>query len=308
MRNLILASVACSLFASAAAMAQGFTFTTLDNMKDPTFNQLLGINDDGTIVGYFGSGQAGHPNRGYEISPPYTEYTARNQPGSIQTQATGINNSGLITGFWSDTNSGTDNNFAVFFVPETANLLSLNAINPKVGKTAGVPEISQALGINNSNVVAGFYIDAAGKSHGYTYNLSGIYTPINIPGATSVTATGINDSGEVCGFYVNAKGHTLGFVRNGTSGVVTTFGVPGFTNVQLLGINNSGIAVGFYADAANVPHGLYYSSSTGSWTQVDDPAALNGTVLNGLNNQNQLVGFYTDAANLTHGMLVTVAP
>ena len=68
MRALLLAAAAC--LAASAASAQTFSFTTLDNPGDPTFNQLLGINDNGVIVGYFGSGAAGHPNVGYEISPP----------------------------------------------------------------------------------------------------------------------------------------------------------------------------------------------------------------------------------------------
>ena len=34
-----------------------YTYTTLDNLTDPTFNQLLGINNGGLIAGYFGSGQ-----------------------------------------------------------------------------------------------------------------------------------------------------------------------------------------------------------------------------------------------------------
>ena len=40
-----------------------YTFQTLNDNRDPTFNQLLGINDSGLISGYFGSGMAGHPNK-----------------------------------------------------------------------------------------------------------------------------------------------------------------------------------------------------------------------------------------------------
>ena len=40
---------------------------TLDNSADPTFNQLLSINNEGAISGYFGSGAAGHPNKGYVL-------------------------------------------------------------------------------------------------------------------------------------------------------------------------------------------------------------------------------------------------
>ena len=46
---------------------ESYTFRTLDDNADPTFNQLLGINDKGVIAGYFGSGAAGHPNKGYVV-------------------------------------------------------------------------------------------------------------------------------------------------------------------------------------------------------------------------------------------------
>jgi hypothetical protein len=312
MRNLILASAACTLFASAGASAQTFTFTTLDNPGDPTFNQLLGINDDGTIVGYFGSGAVGHPNIGYEISAPYTEYVSRNQPGSVQTQATGINNAGLITGFWSDTNDGTDNNFAVLFEPVVSRVASISVVDPLVAFNQ-VPNspawVSQALGINNEDVVAGFYVDGWGTSHGYTYSLkTAAYTAVNVANGAPDAATGINDNGQVSGFYVNAKKQTVGFVKNSTGGVVTSFHVPGTTFTQLLGINNSGVAVGFYNDSNNVPHGLYYTPANGNWLAVNDPAGVQGTVVNGINNKNQLVGFFIDAAGNFHGMIVDVTP
>jgi len=305
----ILTCAACGLLASVGASAQTFTFTTLDNPGDPTFNQLLGINDNGTIVGYFGSGQQGHPNQAYEINPPYTEYVSRNQPGAVQTQATGINDEDVVTGFWSTTNTGTDPNFAVEFIPVLNTFVSTNVIDPLVGIPTAAPEVSQALGINNDQIVAGFYLDTAGVSHGFTYSGSAAaYTPVTIKGATSVAATGINDNDQVCGFYVNAKGKTLGFVKNSSGGVVTSFRVPGTSFTQLLGINNSGVAVGFYTDSSNTPHGVYYTPSTGAWTPVNDPEGVMGTVVNGINNENQLVGFFIDAAGNFHGMIVNVTP
>ena len=62
--------------ASANAIQMGhvhpaaYTFTTLNDNADPTFNQLLGINNSGEIAGYFGSGATGHPNKGYTIVAP----------------------------------------------------------------------------------------------------------------------------------------------------------------------------------------------------------------------------------------------
>ena len=51
------------------ASSTGYSFQTLDNAHDLTFNQLLGINDEGLIAGYFGSGAQGHPNKGYLLNP-----------------------------------------------------------------------------------------------------------------------------------------------------------------------------------------------------------------------------------------------
>jgi hypothetical protein len=48
-----------------------FTFQDVVNVNDPTFNQELGINNSGVIAGYFGSGAAGHPNKGYIVVKPY---------------------------------------------------------------------------------------------------------------------------------------------------------------------------------------------------------------------------------------------
>lgn len=53
-------SVASAIFACLVATplvhADTFTFQTLDNPGDPAFNQSPGINDAGTIAGYFGDG------------------------------------------------------------------------------------------------------------------------------------------------------------------------------------------------------------------------------------------------------------
>src|SRR5215470_4044379 len=49
-------------------MAGSYQVLTLNDRRDITFNQLLGINNEGVIVGYFGSGaDAAHPNKGYQL-------------------------------------------------------------------------------------------------------------------------------------------------------------------------------------------------------------------------------------------------
>jgi|SRR6516165_1209505 hypothetical protein len=64
----------------AHAVPINYSFQDIINTNDPTFNQELGINSAGKIAGYFGSGAAGHPNKGYTVVPPYGQanFTSEN--------------------------------------------------------------------------------------------------------------------------------------------------------------------------------------------------------------------------------------
>lgn len=298
----LIAALLTGLLALASADAwAAYTFQTINNNADPTFNQLLGINAIGTIAGYFGSGASGHPNKGYTVVPPYGQanFANENFPGSVQTQVTGINNSGLTVGFWAD---AANNNFG--FVANAG--LFTNVNNPNSAPFNGVT-INQLLAVNNNNVAAGFYIDGAGVAHGETYNIiSQAFSPVNIAGATSVTAAGINDAGEVAGFYTDAVGNTLGFILNG--GVLTSVQDPNGVSTMILGLNNTGLADGTYTDAGGLQHGFTYDIATGMFTTVDDPLGTQGTTLNGLNDRGQFTGFFVDAAGNTNGVLVSTVP
>src|SRR6516165_2959126 len=54
----------------------------------------------------------GHPNKGYQLTPPYGQasYVNENFPGSAQTQVTGIDDKGNTSGFWVTAN-GTNHGF-----------------------------------------------------------------------------------------------------------------------------------------------------------------------------------------------------
>jgi hypothetical protein len=270
---------------------------TIDDAKDPTFNQLLGINDRGRIVGYFGSGaDAAHPNKGFRVLPPYRQrdFLDKNAPGSAQTQVVGVNNAGVAVGFFVDANGAN-----IGFVAHGQHYTPV--ANPATSPTA---PFNQLLGINNHGIAVGFYNDANGAAHGYTYNTtSAVFTPVDLPDnakAENVTATGIADDGDISGFYTVGK-TTIGFVIIHGELYKLSFGAN--SNTQALGINNSDRAVGSYLDTAGVTHGFVWSP--GSLVTVDNPDAANATVVNGLNNRGQLVGFYTDHAGNTHGFLAT---
>ena len=123
-RALTLAGPASASTASqpppAPRAPSGYQFRTLNDARDLTFNQLLGINNEGVIAGYFGSGAKGHPNKGYQLFPAYGQgnYLNENFPGSRQTQVTGLNDLGVTVGFWSTQNNASmvNNNFGFYSV------------------------------------------------------------------------------------------------------------------------------------------------------------------------------------------------
>lgn len=285
--------------------ASHYQIRTLDNPRDLTFNQLLGINKEGVIAGYFGSGAAGHPNKGYLLVKGH--YVNENFPGSVQTQVTGLNDRGVTVGFWSDSDrgDGTDANFGwvAFHGRHFRN------VNFTPAQGVGTPAVNQLLGVNDRDVAVGFATDADGNNHGYTYNIrTNQFHEITIPGATNLTAAAINGRGDVAGFYDNpVDGLTDGFLI--VHGKVTTLAFPGASATQATGLNDSDEVVGVYTDGSGdnaMTHGFTWTPQRGFRT-VDDPNGIGATAINGVNDNGKLVGFYTDGNGNTDGLLATPA-
>ena len=276
-----------------------YTFETLNDNADPTFNQLLGINNSGEIAGYFGSGAAGHPNKGYTIVKPYTQgnYTNENFPGSIQTQVTGLNNLGDTVGFWVN---GTGKNLG--FVEWNGVFTSYK--NPNTG--AGT--VNQLLGINDKGIAVGFYTDGNGVNHAYKLNQNtGTFSAIVPPNSNhGAVATGINNNGDIVGFLTASDGTTVAsFLYKG--GHYTEFDFPNSTNTTAFGVNLNDEIVGSYVDSTGAMHGFTLKSplNNATWKSIDDPNGIGTTIVNGINDNAQLVGFYVDGAGNTDGFIAT---
>jgi hypothetical protein len=286
----------------AGGMAGGFQVLTLNDRKDLTFNQLLGINNQGFIAGYFGSGEAGHPNKGYVLRPPFAQgdFGKENFPGSAQTQVTGLNDTGITVGFFSTTNAANnaDNNNIGFWRADGR----YHAVSFPTRRGA-TPPVNQLLGVNDSGTAVGFYNDAKGNAHGYAYNLeTRRFKMITVRGATSLTATAINNIGAAAGFYTNAHGATVAFIQF-HHGRTITIAFPGASATQALGLNDEGEVVGAYTVGTGnnaVTHGFTWMN--GRFTTVNYPMA-SSTTINGVNDEGDIVGFYTDAKGNTDGFL-----
>jgi hypothetical protein len=274
------------------------TFVTLDNHRDPTFNQLLGINNKGVIAGYFGSGAAGHPNKGYRLLPPDNQhdYRGENFPGSAQTQVTAIDNIGNTAGFWVD---ASGNNFG--FVRWN------NVFTSYKDPHTGTGTVNQLLGINDLGIAVGFYVDGAGVTHAVSLNqATGVFTEIVPPGGKNPTATGINNNGDITGFLTTASGASVGWLDKG--GSFSDFTFPRATSTMPFGINLKDQIVGVYTDRAGAMHGFILSNplTHAIWRKVDDPNGIGTTTVNGINDMRQIVGFYVDSGGNTDGFLGTL--
>ena len=293
---------------TGAISASGYNFTTLNNPKDLTFNQLLGINAAGLISGYFGSGMAGHPNKGYLLRLPYNtkhDYTNENFPGSAQTQVTGLNDFPNTVGFWANAKGA---NFG-FYTSTNGKFHQVDF--PKA--TNASPQVDQLLGINDHGIAVGFYTNSAGNNRGYMYNIhTNKYNRVLKPGAPqglsgiSLTATGINNFGTISGFYVIGSGKrakTVSFIKSGKH--FLTFSRKGAVMTQAFGINDSNVVVGAYTTGTGAnakSYGFTWTKAHG-FTTVNDPHGIGTTLINGLNDRGELVGFYVDGAGNTDGFI-----
>jgi hypothetical protein len=291
--------------AAPAAHQTSYRFVTLDNHRDLTFNQLLGINNHGEIAGYFGSGAAGHPNKGYQLYPPFgqRDYVNENFPHSEQTQVTGLNDNGITVGFWSSMNTTTmvNNNFGFWEQNGHYHTADFPTSDP------ASPPVDQLLGVNDHDVAVGFWNDSASNSHGYEYNIkTRHYSSVTDPSAptASLSANAINNYGNVAGTYTNpSTGHMDGFLKIG--GTFIDLAVHDASSTMALGVNDHDEVVGTYTDGTGssaVMHGFTWKPGQGFKT-VNDPYGATTTTINGVNNAGDLVGFYVDSATNTDGFL-----
>ena len=288
-------------------MATTYTFQNVINLSDPTFNQLLGINNGGVISGYFGSGAAGHPNQGYITTTTNLKaFTPENFPGSAQTQVTGLNNRGATVGFYSGTNKGPPNDANYGFWTNNPHVFT-SVQDPNTPPATTALPTNQLLGINDSGIAVGFYVSANGNSHGYTFNTNTakFSAPINVSPGVSTTTAGINNAGDIVGFSTTNGTTFSGFEKVGTT--FTTLNDPGMVSTQLFGINNNGLAVGDAVGPAGKMFGVTWSA-TGGWTNYAfgaNPNGLSQTTFNGVNDLGDIVGFYVNKAGNTIGLLAT---
>jgi probable HAF family extracellular repeat protein len=220
------------------------------------------------------------------------EYQTVDYPGAQQTLILAINDLGHYVGLVIDT---ANTPHALYFDGHRLALLDANGL---IGKSAK----SRAYALNNLDEIAGSYVDAAGKLHGFLY-CHGEVTTVDDPSGQPTEAYGINDLGQAIGVSYDAAGNPHGFTLR--RGKYQPIDVPGSVSTNPLSINDREEIVGEVIDiAGTVGHG-YLEKRDGSVTRYDAPGApANSTYLVSTNNLDQTLGAYLDAAGSTNNFVL----
>jgi hypothetical protein len=161
--------------------------------------QILGMNSAGVAVGFYNDA-AGKPHA-FKYNQQNGRFTTLAPPGSDSAVATGITASDQISGYLTrgKTTAGffvTNGRYDEFDVPGSTN--------------------TEAFGVNGRDEIVGSYVDAAGKTHGFTLTdptAQAQFRAIDDPhGIGNTILNGVNDQGQIVGFYTNSANKTVGLL------------------------------------------------------------------------------------------------
>jgi len=174
--------------------------TTLD-FPGASDTYAFGINESGTVVGYWDLLDAGGNVLVYHgFIFKDGGFAEVNFPGSGDTAALGINARGDIVGVWdSGVTSPTGHGFVC---SQKGDCSSFDV----PGAT-----ITQADDINAQGQIVGTYIDSGGAQHAFLDD-GGNFASFDFPGARATAAWGINSAGQIVGTYRNAGNVPHGFL------------------------------------------------------------------------------------------------
>ena len=185
-------------FAHGFLLRQG-VLTTLDF---PGASETLpfGINESGTVVGYWDLLDAGGNLLAYHgFIWNNGAFTQVDFPGSVDTAVLGINAHGEWVGTW---DAGVTSPIGHGLVCSNRQCFSFDV----PGAT-----ITQATDINALGHIAGVYIDTSGAEHAFLA-VGANFTTFDFPGAVLTQAWGINSAGQIVGNYRKADNVLHGFL------------------------------------------------------------------------------------------------
>jgi probable HAF family extracellular repeat protein len=266
-------------------VSSGYTYKAI-NFPGASGTFAYAINDQDQVVGFYTGAGCSQSTCGFLYSKG--KFSTIECALEDSTDVFDISNKGEIIGTYSDSGQPSVNGFIW-----EGNSSCFDVVDPNNAGT------TQAEGVNDSGEIVGFYDDASGNDHGFSY-LNAAYTTIDCPGETGTLLFGINDSGVMVGAdYQTSLSDSTGFVYK--SGKCTTVSFPGAISTQAIGINKSEQLSGLYNDDS----GYYGFVKTGNTYQsLSYPGSL-GTVAFHLNDAGLVAGFYLDSSSTYHGFIAT---
>ena len=284
LRRRIAAWAGCAyLLTAGAAGAQGLVFTTID-FPGAVLTNAQGINAQGEIVGFY-TDTAGRTH-GFLQSGGH--FRSIDFPGAESTQVRGIGPAGDIVGSYlrEGESAGVPNHgflmtrrggFFKVDVPGHLNTIAQRILpdgtivgcyhdNNTTTTMFGAiisgrrPQATTAYASMHNGatpdgrLIAGLYTDLTdGRGKAYVIR-DGVFSPLEVPGATQTAAWDVSPSGLVVGLYRDAAGAFHGFQWDGQ--MFGRIDVPGATATRVFGVNAHGDLVGAFVDAVGRTHGF----------------------------------------------------
>ena len=277
-----------------------FSFQTVDDPSS-NVNAVTGINLSGEIVGNVGAGTGSSPIESYSSSSPYTSFQSlnyRSAQGTVATGLTSIVSNPIVAGY-------------IINPPQLPGIWGFVRINGlytllkdhKEG--SGKDAVTEVLGINDAEYAVGFFINPYGFKIPVMLTVqTERWTPLKPPGAVNAEATGINTVNDISG-WESTKSATVGFFEK--AGGYYTLSYPGAQKTLALSLNSQDQVVGYYLDSNGMQHGFLLTNPKGGtqqiWQKVDEPNAVEGTVVTGINDLDDISGYYIDGSGVQHGFV-----
>jgi uncharacterized membrane protein len=253
------------LLGRSSVFADSFTLLSVPGSST---TEAWGINNSGTVVGWFRTGSG--PQIGFVEQGGV--YTPLDPPGSTGSIAYGINNSGTIVG-------------EAFYGSVAEGFILSGGIYTLVSAPGDSNTIFQ--GINDEGVIVGW-----GYGPSTTTGLiddHGTFSSLSCAGFENSVLQGINNSGNIAGLCSNPSSRE-NFVFDGS-----TFHVlPPYGDGQVvLGINNSDDVVGYSQVTSGVLQtGFLYNGST--YRNISY-SSTQSTIATDLNDENLVVGIVVNS-------------
>jgi hypothetical protein len=331
-----LAAALFGLLASNAALADNYTWSvpTIGDaqnglgISNDTPSSFAGVNNAGTIVGNFEYDNSVSNINGL-INGNFYGFAGASLVKADQTGA------GASTGLFISTNpnfialneqqngvSAINNNGYIIFNPNTGGTNDLSYIGNSTAGTAGSTTVPAGdFVFNDANTYAGgdtHTLDSgghivAGSSVALGLDSSGTSYGVVVGTAAAIYGTPESNNGGQVGVLYNNTGATLDGIANGTYGDFNYGGQTALsanssnqTDTIFTGVAEHGgdvYVTGYWYNPANNQNndGLIFNVTTNTWTDVNNPNAVNGTYVTGLNSQGEAVGYYLDANSVAHG-------